>query len=118
MFTKSVVGTTNALCGGWGNLGGGVTQLVMGSVLFPLFKALYEHTGSEGELIAERAWRTACIVPAAMAFVSGIGIYCLTQDSPKGNFSQLKLDGHMKEVHVGRSFLQGACSRSPDAGHR
>ena len=30
MFTREVVGTANALCGGWGNLGGGVTQLVMG----------------------------------------------------------------------------------------
>ena len=32
MFTKEVAGTANALVGGWGNLGGGVTQLVMGSV--------------------------------------------------------------------------------------
>ena len=39
MFVKEVVGTTNALVGGWGNHGGGVTQLVMGSALFPAFKA-------------------------------------------------------------------------------
>ena len=38
MFTKEIAGTANALVGGWGNLGGGVTQLVMGAVLFPLFK--------------------------------------------------------------------------------
>ena len=38
MFTKEVAGTANAMVGGWGNLGGGVTQLVMGSALFPLFK--------------------------------------------------------------------------------
>lgn len=31
MFAKNVVGTANAICGGWGNLGGGVTQLVMGT---------------------------------------------------------------------------------------
>ena len=38
MFTKEVAGTANALVGEWGNLGGGVTQLVMGSILFPLYK--------------------------------------------------------------------------------
>ena len=30
LFAKDVVGTANALVGGWGNLGAGVTQLVMG----------------------------------------------------------------------------------------
>jgi len=34
MFTKDVVGTANALVAGWGYLGGGVTQLVMGSICF------------------------------------------------------------------------------------
>ena len=31
MFAKEVAGTANALVGGWGNLGGGVTQLVVGA---------------------------------------------------------------------------------------
>jgi NNP family nitrate/nitrite transporter-like MFS transporter len=51
MFTREVVGTANALCGGWGNLGGGVTQLVMGAALSPLFKNFFD-----GD--AEKAWRT------------------------------------------------------------
>ena len=59
MFTKDVVGTANALVGGWGNLGGGVTQLVMGSALFPLFKVIYD-----GD--AEKAWRTVSVVRLAV----------------------------------------------------
>jgi len=47
MFTKEVSGTANALVAGWGNLGGGVTQIVMGSILFPLFKWIYRKTGTQ-----------------------------------------------------------------------
>jgi NNP family nitrate/nitrite transporter-like MFS transporter len=55
MFTKEVVGTANALVGGWGNLGGGVTQLVMGAALFPLFKSFYGGN-------AEKAWRKLVVI--------------------------------------------------------
>lgn len=76
MFTKEVVGTANALVGGWGNLGAGVTQLVMGSVLFPVFKSFTKD--------GETAWRTVCIVPAVIAFATGITIYHISDDCPKG----------------------------------
>jgi nitrate/nitrite transporter NarK len=33
MFSPNVVGTANAFAGGWGNLGGGATQLVCPAVL-------------------------------------------------------------------------------------
>lgn len=59
MFTKEVAGTANALVGGWGNFGGGVTQIVMGTALFPLFKL---------GMSPEMAWRTVCIVPAVIGF--------------------------------------------------
>lgn len=99
MFTKEVVGTANALVGGWGNLGGGVTQLVMGSLLFPLFK-----TG----MSAESAWRTVSIVPAVVAFSTGIAVLYISDDSPKGNYKDLKKHGNMPEVSAAASFRSGA----------
>merc|ERR1712151_548353 len=101
MFTKDVVGTANALVGGWGNLGGGVTQLVVGSLLFPLFKVIYN-----GDSTA--AWRTVCVVPAVVAFGSGIMIYLVSDDSPKGNYADLKKHGQMAEVSAAASFRDGA----------
>lgn len=49
MFTREVAGTANALVAGWGNLGGGVTNLIMGSVLFPLFKKIFNETGYDAD---------------------------------------------------------------------
>ena len=99
MFTKETVGTANALVGGWGNLGGGVTQLVMGSVLFPLFK-----TG----MSPEQAWRSVCVVPAVVAFTFGFSVLRISDDSPKGNYAELKKQGVMQDVSAAASFRQGA----------
>jgi NNP family nitrate/nitrite transporter-like MFS transporter len=101
MFTKEVVGTANALCGGWGNLGGGVTQLVMGSALFPLFKVIYNDD-------VEKAWRTVTVVPAVVAMATGIIMYLISDDAPKGNYTELKKHGAMPEVSAAASFRQGA----------
>ena len=101
MFTKEVVGTANALVGGWGNLGGGVTQLVMGSALFPLFKLFFN-----GD--SEKAWRTVSVVPAVVAFITGIVIYFISDDAPKGNYSDLKKHGTMAEISAAASFRSGA----------
>jgi NNP family nitrate/nitrite transporter-like MFS transporter len=103
MFTKEVVGTANALVGGWGNLGGGVTQLVMGSALFPLFKAIYDGN-------AEKAWRTVSVVPAVVAFATGIVVYFISDDAPKGNYADLKKHGTMAEISAAASFRSGACN--------
>ena len=46
MFSKNVVGSANAIVGGWGNLGGGITQVCpnMAHLLIrPLSKTLYQH---------------------------------------------------------------------------
>lgn len=100
MFTKEVVGTANALCGGWGNLGGGVTQLIMGSVLFPIFREIYGDS--------EKAWRTVCVIPAIVAFCHGIALYKFSDDAPKGNYSDLKKHGNMPEISAAASFRTGA----------
>ncbi|GMH80829.1 hypothetical protein TrST_g10640 [Triparma strigata] len=99
MFAKNIVGTANAMAGGWGNLGGGVAQLIMGTCLYPLFK-----TG----MSAETAWRTVSIVPAVVAASVGLTIIQISEDSPKGNYDKLKREGVMKEVSASNSFRQGA----------
>jgi len=99
MFTKETAGTANALVGGWGNLGGGVTQLVMGSVLFPLFK--------QG-MSPEMAWRTVSIVPACVGFLTGFTIMRISDDCPKGNYKEMKANGIMQEVSAAASFRDGA----------
>jgi NNP family nitrate/nitrite transporter-like MFS transporter len=104
MFTKEVVGTANALVGGWGNLGGGVTQLVMGSILFPLFKMIFSDSDKKEEL----AWRSVSVVPAVVAFTLGVLIYNYSDDAPKGNYSELKKHGAMGEVSAAASFRSGA----------
>merc|ERR1712217_405470 len=62
LFNKSVVGTANATAGGWGNLGGGLTQTIM-PLLYRIFK---QGLG----LSLTLAWRFSMLVPAAMYVVT------------------------------------------------
>jgi NNP family nitrate/nitrite transporter-like MFS transporter len=100
MFALEVVGTANALVAGWGNLGAGVTQIVMGSLLFPLFKVLFS-----GD--SEKAWRTVCIVPAFISFITGVIVFYISDDAPKGNYSEMQKNGAMEPVSYTRSFCKG-----------
>ncbi len=77
MFAPGVVGTANAAAAGWGNLGGGVTQMAM-----PLLFAMFVSMGAGQRL----GWRLAMIVPAIIMFATGIAYYFLTQDTPAGDF--------------------------------
>ncbi len=81
MFAPNVVGTANATSAGWGNLGGGVTQMVM-----PLIFAAFVGLG----FMESQAWRYAMVVPGLLMVLTGIAYYKLTQDTPKGNFKDLK----------------------------
>lgn len=86
MFAPNCVGTANATSAGWGNLGGGVTQMVM-PVVFAGFVGLgYTEAVS---------WRAAMVVAGAVCFVTGIAYFFLTQDLPDGNFSDLRARGEM-----------------------
>jgi len=58
MFAPNVVGTANATAAGWGNLGGGVTQIfIMWCLVIPM-RAM----GVDDDL----SWRFAMLVPAAL----------------------------------------------------
>jgi MFS transporter, NNP family, nitrate/nitrite transporter len=101
MFTKKVVGTANGIVGGWGNLGGGVTHLIVGTFIFPAIKAA---NGGDHE----QAWRLACVFPAIVTFFYGIWLYYGTDDSPKGNYAEMKKYGAMSNVSAAASFRDAA----------
>ena len=82
MFAPNCVGTANATTAGWGNLGGGVTQFVM-PLLFTLFVGVLGFSDEAG-------WRWAMIVAGAACALAGVAYYFLTQDTPEGNFSELR----------------------------
>ena len=77
MFAPEIVGTANAVAGGWGNLGGGVTNLVM-----PLIATAFVGIGyiTQGD-----SWRYAMVVPGLMLLVMAFVYYRYTADTPAGN---------------------------------
>jgi NNP family nitrate/nitrite transporter-like MFS transporter len=81
MFAPNVVGTANATTAGWGNMGGGVTQMVM-PLLFAGFVGL-------GYLESE-AWRYAMVVPGLLMIGCGVLYYNFTTDLPGGNFKDME----------------------------
>lgn len=85
MFNRDVVGTVNATAGGWGNLGGGITQLLMPAI-YTLF-----HDGFG--LSLSLSWRMAMLVPATFYVFLAIWIYTCTQDMPahSGRFDVVSL---------------------------
>jgi NNP family nitrate/nitrite transporter-like MFS transporter len=102
MFTRDVAGTANALVGGWENLGGVDTQLVMGSLLLPLFNVLF----GDSSMMTLR--KPGAQVPAVVAFVTSIIIYFISDDAPKGNYVEVKKHGATPEISVTASFRSGA----------
>jgi len=89
MFTKSVVGIANATAGGWGNLGGGVTQLVMPFVMLGMLNA----TGND----ISRSWRLCFIPPLVMHLLSAIYIMG-GKALPDGNYKELETSGAKQKV--------------------
>ncbi|WDF77649.1 MFS transporter [Mucilaginibacter sp. AW1-7] len=84
MFAPNIKGTANAVTGGWGNLGGGVTNMVMPLIFAAIVGAGY--TKAE-------AWRYAMIVPGALMLIMAFIYYKFTKDTPNGNYDEI---GHTK----------------------
>lgn len=80
MFAPNIKGTANAVTGGWGNLGGGITNMVM-----PLIFAVivgFGYTKAE-------AWRYAMILPGMMMLVMAYIYHKYTKDTPAGNYDEI-----------------------------
>jgi len=89
MFAPNCVGTANATSAGWGNLGGGVTQMVM-----PLVMAAFLAFGFSDE----NSWRLAMVVAGGVCMLTGVAYYFFTTDLPEGNFKELRERGELPKV--------------------
>jgi MFS transporter, NNP family, nitrate/nitrite transporter len=89
MFAPNVVGTANATVAGWGNMGGGVTLMVM-----PLIAAAFVGFG----YLPTEAWRWSMVIPGVALFIMGFIYYFYTQDTPEGNFADIKKNAQAEEV--------------------
>ncbi|KAH6637569.1 major facilitator superfamily domain-containing protein [Boeremia exigua] len=78
-FDTNVVGLANALAGGLGNLGGGITYFVMPAV----YKALVD----DG-LPGHKAWRVAFVVPGVLIVFVAACLLVLCEDTPTGAWAK------------------------------
>ncbi|MFD1470478.1 MFS transporter [Hymenobacter caeli] len=82
MFAPNVVGTANAVTGGWGNLGGGIANMLM-----PLVAAGFVALGWATKA---DSWRYAMVVPGVLLLVMAVLYYRYTEDTPRGNYADIQ----------------------------
>jgi NNP family nitrate/nitrite transporter-like MFS transporter len=100
MFAPNCVGTANATTAGWGNLGGGVTQFAM-PILFGLFVGTFGLSEAIG-------WRLSMFIVGLMCAVVGVAYFFVTQDTPEGNFRELRAAGRLANSSSRGMFFE-AC---------
>ncbi|KAI9281296.1 nitrate transporter [Umbelopsis sp. AD052] len=80
MFSSNVVGTANALAGGWGNMGGGITYLIMP----PIYNGIYSHIPNS------TAWKAVYIIPAGMCILVSLVDIFFSDDCPEGKWHSVR----------------------------
>ncbi|KAI0200354.1 nitrite transporter [Astrocystis sublimbata] len=104
-FDKNIVGSANAIAGGWGNAGGGITYFIMPAV----FDSIKGRGYDDGT-----AWRITFIVPLIVVITTGIGMILLCPDTPTGKWSERhlhaeqNLESHGVVGQPGSSILDAA----------
>jgi MFS transporter, NNP family, nitrate/nitrite transporter len=100
MFAPNCVGTANATTAGWGNLGGGVTQLVM-PLLFAALIGTFGFSTAVG-------WRLSMVIAGGVCALAGVAYWFFTQDTPEGNYRELRAAGKLCRKSAQGTFLE-AC---------
>ena len=96
MFGPNVVGTANATTAGWGNLGGGVTQMVM-----PLIFTLFMGFG----LGSFWSWRLSMMLVGIVIVIVGVLYFFLTKDTPNGDFKEASEKGLIPKKKTSKEDL-------------
>mmetsp|Transcript_5679 Transcript_5679/g.13152 ORF Transcript_5679/g.13152 Transcript_5679/m.13152 type:complete len:619 (-) Transcript_5679:531-2387(-) len=90
LFNKKIVGAANATAGGWGNLGGGITNLVMPFVMLGFLNGTDENE--------DLSWRLCYIVPLCLHILGGLFVLS-GRDLPDGNFGELESSGAKQKTN-------------------
>src|SRR5436190_10477388 len=92
MFAPNIKGTANAVAGGWGNTGGGATQIIM-----PLIAAALVGVGWVSKT---DSWRYAMIIPGIFLLIMARLYWKYTKDTPAGNFDELPVNKSGKKENT------------------
>ncbi|KAI3430842.1 hypothetical protein D9Q98_009253 [Chlorella vulgaris] len=95
MFTAKIVGTANAVAAGWGNMGAGLTHLIMPYIL----------SGMEHIHPNFVAWRCAYMIPGSMQVIIGLAVLIFGQDLPDGNYGALRKIGKKDKAKTHMELL-------------
>jgi NNP family nitrate/nitrite transporter-like MFS transporter len=102
MFSRRIIGVANATAAGWGNLGGGITNLTMPY----FFLAFMSATGKDEDL----SWRLTYLIPLACHIIA-MAMSAVSQDLPDGNYGELENSG-VKQKSKGSACSRSACPMS------
>lgn len=101
MFAPNCVGLANATTAGWGNFGGGATHVLM-PLIFGFFVTTMGFTPAT-------SWRACMVVAGVVCLLAGVAYYFFTQDTPLGNFHELRSSGQMPAKKSVRGGFLTAC---------
>jgi len=102
-FERRIVGTVNATAGGWGNVGGGITLLVMPQVMELFLSAHGGYSSDDKEEVGNAvdwSWRMCIIVPMALHLIAASFVYT-GRYLADGSYAELETSGAKKKVAKG-----------------
>jgi len=108
-FDRNIIGTANALVGGWGNSGGGITYFVM--------PAIYDSLKNDQGLSSHVSWRVSFVVPFILIVAVAAGLLFFAEDTPTGQWSERVAFGASSQcTHTSVVATPGRLTDKPTMG--